>query len=56
MNPGIPEPCNRFEYSHLDDIYKDGRLIPWCEDVRDEYWGDPSCPYIKEIIQLADNV
>jgi hypothetical protein len=52
VNPEIPEPCNKCEYAHLEDIYKDGRLIPWCEDARDAYWGDPECPYIKKIVEL----
>ena len=48
MNPRIPHPCNRCEYSRLTDTYADGRWILWCTDGRDEHLGDPDCPYMGD--------
>ena len=56
METGIPEPCNECEYSRLEDIYRDGRMMPGCADGRDECWGDPACPYIRPILVVpGDN-
>lgn len=46
MNPEIPHPCSRCEYSRLSN-YGDENWVLWCTDNREEYLGDADCPYIR---------
>jgi hypothetical protein len=54
VNPEIPHPCNRCEYSRVQDIQLDGRWILWCTDGRKEHLGDPYCPYIQKKFYFSD--